>query len=351
MTIQSLKKWSTFILLLGAAPYVFNSAEACTRALYVGNDGLVVTGRTMDWVEDLGTNLYIFPRGIERVAGLTANSVKWTSKYGSVIAAGYELGTADGMNEKGLVANILFLSESGYTRANDTRPVMAISMWGQYVLDNFATVKEAVAVLSKDAFQVHSPKLPNGFGAQLHLSISDPTGNSAIIEYKDGNVMVYEGPGFKVMTNSPFYFDQLAINKYWTQVGGLNMLPGTNRATDRFARASFYIDVIPKTSDQQKGVAGVFSVMRNVSVPLGITTADQPNISTTIWRTVSDQKNLKYYYESTLSPNVFWIDFKNIDFSPASGIRKLPLANGEIYAGNAAGKFTKAPSFKFLIEK
>ena len=37
--------------------------------------------------------------------------------------------------------------------------------------------------------------------------------------------------------------------------------------------------------------------MRAVSVPLGITTPNEPNISSTLWRTVSDQKNLVYYFE------------------------------------------------------
>ena len=35
----------------------------------------------------------------------------------------------------------------------------------------------------------------------------------------------------------------------------------------------------------------------------------------TRWRTVSDQKNLIYFFESTLYPNVFWVDFKEVDFS------------------------------------
>ncbi|MGL4412030.1 MAG: linear amide C-N hydrolase, partial [Bacteroidales bacterium] len=309
------------------------------------------TGRTMDWKEDMHTNLYIFPRDVERVGGITDNCVKWKSKYGSVIAAGYEIGSADGMNEKGLVANLLFLAESKYQRANDTRPYLGISLWAQYVLDNFATVDEAVAVLSKDQFQIDAPMLPNGISANLHLSISDATGNSAIIEYRDGNAVIHKGAEYKVMTNSPFYSDHLPIREYWKQVNGLNMLPGTNRATDRFARASFYIDIIPKTADERVGVAGVFSVIRNASVPLGITTDGHPNIATTIWRTVSDHKNLKYYYESTLSPNVFWIDLKTVDFSAKAGTRKLHLASGEIYAGNAADKFVKAPSFTFMIEK
>lgn len=351
MRMSFLRNWSFVLALSALGCMSLSEARACTRVVYTGNDGLVITGRTMDWKEDMGTNLYLFPRGIERMGGLTANSVNWTSKYGSVIAAGYEMGSADGMNEKGLVANMLFLVESEYERPGDTRPVLGISLWAQYVLDNFATVSEAVEVLRKDAFQIDAPKLPNGVAAKLHLALSDATGNSAIVEYKDGKAIIHEGNQYNVLTNSPFYNDQLAINQYWTQVGGLNMLPGTNRATDRFARASFYINIIPKTDHERIGVAGVFSVIRNASVPLGITTEGHPNIATTIWRTVSDQKNLKYYYESTLSPNVFWVDLKSIDFSLKAGIRKLPLANGEIYAGNTADKFVETPSFIFLLEK
>ena len=64
------------------------------------------------------------------------------------------------MNEKGLVANLLFLTESSYYRPDDNRPVMGISIWTQYVLDNFATVEEAVAGLKDDTFRIDAPDLP-----------------------------------------------------------------------------------------------------------------------------------------------------------------------------------------------
>ena len=41
-------------------------AKACTRAVYIGPDNMVITGRTMDWKEDIQSNLYLFPRGIKR---------------------------------------------------------------------------------------------------------------------------------------------------------------------------------------------------------------------------------------------------------------------------------------------
>ena len=60
-----------FLTVFGAAALAVFPAEpeACTRAVYLGPDGMTVTGRTMDWREDPLTNLYIFPRGTARRAG------------------------------------------------------------------------------------------------------------------------------------------------------------------------------------------------------------------------------------------------------------------------------------------
>src|ERR1700729_255004 len=78
-------------------------ASACSRVLYVGSEDVVVTGRTMDWSQDMDSNLWSYPRGLKRDGAAGANSLNWTSKYGSVTVSGYEVGTTDGMNEKGLV--------------------------------------------------------------------------------------------------------------------------------------------------------------------------------------------------------------------------------------------------------
>ncbi len=339
-----------FITTLLIAGMLTTYTQACTRVVYLGKNGMVVTGRTMDWKEDLKSNIYVFPRGIERAGADKGNTIHWKSKYGSVITAGYDIGTSDGMNEKGLVANLLYLAESDYYRPNDTRPVMGISIWTQYVLDNFATVDEAVKELSKETFRIDAPDMPNGAKSTLHLAISDASGNSAIFEYIKGKLIIHEGKEYQVMTNSPSYEQQITLNNYWKQIGGLVMLPGTNRAVDRFVRASFYINVIPQTDNQREAVAGVFSVIRNVSVPLGISVPAQPNISSTRWRTVADQKNKVYFFESTMTPNIFWINMKDLDFSAGAPIKKLNLANGETYAGNAAKDMVDSPSFKFLFE-
>jgi choloylglycine hydrolase len=324
------------------------SSSACTRCVYLGPDNTVIAARSMDWAEDPGTNLYCFPRGMKRDGAAGPDSITWTSRYGSVVCAFYEVSTVDGMNEKGLVADVLYLVESDYGKPDGKKPVLSISAWAQYVLDNFATVAEAVEALRKEPFVIIAPILPNGAPAQGHLALSDPTGDSAIFEYIKGRLVIHHGREYQVMTNSPAFDQQLALNKYWEQIGGLVFLPGTNRAADRFARASFYINAIPQTNDHKRAVASVFSVIRGVSVPLGFTTPGQPNISSTIWRTLYDHGKKIFYFDSATSPTIFWTPLADMDFSEGASVKKLTISGGETYSGSAAAMFTKAEPFKFL---
>jgi penicillin V acylase-like amidase (Ntn superfamily) len=323
----------------------------CTRVVYLGTDDRVVTGRSMDWKLEIGTNLYALPRGVTRHGQAGPGSVDWTSKYGSVVATGYDICTTDGLNEAGLAVNLLWLAESEYPADTAGGPAVSIAIWGQYVLDSFATVAEAVAELTATPLRVVTAEVPGEERlATLHLAMSDPSGDSAIVEYIDGQQVIHHGRQYQVMTNSPIFSKQLAITEYWEEVGGTVMLPGTNRAADRFVRASFYVNAVPKTDDPLLAAASVFSVVRNASVPYGITTPDEPNISTTRWRTVIDHKARRYFFESALSPNTFWVELKNLDFAEGAPVQKLVLGQGEqtIYAGDASSKFEHAEPFAFL---
>ncbi len=99
--------------ILSAAILAPVVSDACSRAVYFGKDGQTVTGRTMDWfVSDMDTNLWLYPRGLERNSNTKA-PFGWTSRYGSVVTTIYEGAAADGMNERWLVANLLYLAEWG----------------------------------------------------------------------------------------------------------------------------------------------------------------------------------------------------------------------------------------------
>ncbi|HOO43166.1 MAG TPA: linear amide C-N hydrolase, partial [Bacteroidales bacterium] len=108
---------------------------ACTRVVYSGPKGLIITARSMDWASEIPANLWVFPRGIERDGRVGPTSVTWTSLYGSVVASSFDMSTADGMNEKGLVANLLWLFESEYPPFDGSQKGLTIAAWAQYVLD------------------------------------------------------------------------------------------------------------------------------------------------------------------------------------------------------------------------
>lgn len=337
-----------FVALLG----VTEKIDACTRVVYKGPNNTIITARSMDFTIPIPSNLWLFPRGMERDGSTGKNTVKWISKYGSVTTSSWDIAVSDGMNEKGLVANMLWLVSSKYAEFSKDNPKgkkgLAVSLWAQYALDNFATVAEAVEQLKKEEFVVVTDYIPGTDKyTTVHLSMSDASGDNAILEYINGKLVIHHNPDYTVMTNDPVFEEQLAINEYWKGIPGNIFLPGTNRAADRYVRASYYIKAVSQTDDARVAVAGAFSVIRQCSVPYGISTEGFPNLSTTRWRTVSDQKNLVYYYEDALSPNAIWVDFKKLDFSKTGKVKKLALDKNQIYAGETSQKFIETKPFVF----
>ena len=97
-----------------------------------------------------------------------------------------------------------------------------------------------------------------------------------------------------------------------------------------------------------QAMASVLSVMRAVSVPLGIADPHRPNLSSTLWRTVHDHKDKVFVFDSATSPNTFWVPLADLDFSTNAPVRKLTMAGGNTHAGNASSKFETAKPFTFL---
>lgn len=324
--------FTKLIALASFATIAFNYApttDACTRVVFKNSAGDTFTGRTLDWKSDIATNLYVMPRGITKQSYDTPNSIRWTSKYGSVVAVGYDMGVSEGMNEKGLTVNCLYLPGTVYTFEGDTRMTMSTSLWVSYVLDNFADTREAIEVLKQDLFYIDAPSMPDGASTTLHMAISDADGYNAIIEYIDGKLELHEGYQYKVLTNAPPYDQQLAVAEYWKTVGGLNFLPGTNKSYDRFARASFYVTAIPENADHELSLAAVMGIVNNCSVPVGISVPEQPEISSTRWKSIADQSKQIYYFMTTLNPSIIWVNLHEFDLNPGAPIMKLDLINAK----------------------
>lgn len=331
----------------------------CTRVLWsdsgdkTGNSVLV--GRNMDFFNDLRTNLWKQPRGVQRSDGVS-EKLSWTSTYGSLVATCFDITSVDGINEAGLAGHVLWLTESTYGEPDDSRPQLSQAIWLQYFLDNFATVAQAVAWIAETDLQVvQMTSAAFGENPGVHLALNDATGDSAIIEYLDGHAHVYHSREYTVMTNSPTYDKQLELVKSFTGLGGDKPIPGGTDAWDRFARASYYLTRLPAADSQVDAIAAVLSVIRNAAQPFRIPDPGKPEASQTLWQVVADLTHRRYVYESTTQPNIVWVDLDDLDFAEGSGQLKLDLV-GELaieggIAGNVSANFEDKGPMTFLSMK
>jgi len=331
-------------------------ASACSRMLSAANGQAVLTARNMDWPVDAGTSLWVLPRGIQRDGMAGKNSVKWTSKYASIVTASAWLpsgksAVSDGMNEKGLVANMLWLDPSDYGRRDEKIPGLSLALWGQYILDNFETVAEAVKALESSTVQIVGQAIPvtvPGAGttmsaAVLHLSLTDKSGDSAIVEYINGKQVVNHDRKYTIMTNQPSFDEQQENLRQYQGFGGTKPLPGTTEPADRFVRAAYYMKLSPKPKDYREAVAGILSVARAASQPFRVSgDPKHPYAGATIWTSIADSSFGSYYLAMAVSPFIIWANFADFNLEPGAPTMKLDLRNNPDYHGNAARQFVTA---------
>ncbi|HEY0220413.1 MAG TPA: linear amide C-N hydrolase [Afipia sp.] len=313
------------VLALG---FQVGPVDACTRVMWNGGGTGVLVGRTMDWPESTQPILTVLPRGLNHDGGLLAgqslndpNAAKWTSKYGSLVTTIYGLGAADGVNERGLVAHLLYLNATDFGVRDASLSGVHAGLWAQYALDNAATVQEALDILAKVQPIMAEA---NGHKANVHLAMEDASGDSAIIEYIGGKPVIHHGRDYRVMTNDPAYDEQLALLKTldFSKPTSDMPLPGNVNPRDRFQRASYYLSMFPEPKQQREGVASMFAIARNVSVPFGAPYKGF-GVYNTEYRTVTDPTNKFYFFELTTSPNVIWTDMNKLDFSAGAPVRTL----------------------------
>jgi len=313
--------------------------HACSRVLWNTNGKAVVTARTMDWSHSFEDMLFVYPRG-QKMEGGVDGGAQWTSKYGSVGCSvigyakqyGFDFtkdGHSDGINEKGLAAHLLYLEETEYAEADD-RPGVSYLRWVRYVLDNFATVDEAVAGMKK--VRVVSVK----FGERalgLHMAIEDPTGDSAIFEYIDGNLVIHHGKQYTVMTNDPSLPVQAENIKRYKDFGGNEDLPGTTDPDDRFVRISHFLGRLKAPKDQADALAKILSVIRTATVPF-----DADEYGPTWWTSLTDCTNKVWYFDWSQNPNVIWVELRNLNFDEDQPVKVLNPRNPSL-AGEVSRAF------------
>ena len=256
----------------------------------------------------------------------------------------YGIGTADGFNERGLAGHMLYLTATDYGVRDAARPGVQAGLWLQFVLDNTATVAEALAAL-----ETVQPVMVEAHGrkAAVHLALEDAGGDSAVIEYIDGKPVIHHGREYQIMTNDPTYDEQLALlaEQDFSKPSRDMPLPGNVNAQDRFQRAAYYMALLPEPKNEREAVAGLLSVVRNVSVPFGAPYGEF-GIYNTDYRTAVNLGIRRYYFELTTSPNVIWADLEDFDLSAGAPVMELNPDNIDL-SGNVTDKFVQQVAAPF----
>lgn len=306
------------------------AAYGCTRILWNTNKLAVVAGRTMDFPVSTDPVITVLPRGMKRDGGLFAgsrvdavNPARWDSKYASIVTSVYGAGTADGFNEQGVAMHLLYFIPADFGQRDPAKGGVQAALWGQYVLDNAASVEEALTLLKgiQPIMVDHE-----GIKATVHLAIEDATGDSAIIEYlPGGKMMVHHNRDYRIMTNDPSYEEQLAYRSTFNFDNATREtpIPGNTGAKDRFIRADYYRQWLPEPKNLREAMASILSIARNVSVPFGAPNRAPGSLYNTEYRTAIDLTNRSYFFEFTTSPNVIWMDLSKFDLAPGSPVLLL----------------------------
>lgn len=271
---------------------------ACTT-FCLKSKGEVLFGKNYDWLIGDGL-IFVNKRGMSKTAMAEnpVNPAKWISKYGSVTFNQYgRENPSGGMNEAGLVIELMWLDDTQYPRA-DNRPTIGTVEWIQYQLDISATVEDVIK--NAENFRINS-KVP------LHYLVNDVQGNTATIEFLDGQLVAHKGESLPVsaLTNDTY---EKSVN--YSKTTGTEKAQ-TESSFDRFTRAAQKtkeFEKEPKT--EQEAVTYAFNVLAGVA-----------QRTSTQWRIVYDQKRFKIHFRTMHNKEIRSINVKAFDFSCGTAVK------------------------------
>ncbi|WP_417383691.1 linear amide C-N hydrolase [Gimesia sp.] len=306
--------------------------SACTGITIKPKDGSAIFGRTLEFAQDLQSNIIIVPRQRENV-GSTPNQqpgLHWTSQYGMVGMNAFDLPViVDGINEKGLHVGIFYFP--GYAEyqdltAQDTDKSISPVEVPLYLLGTCQTVEEVTTSIKQiKVGKVVMPQL--GGVPPFHYIVNDASGKSIVIEYVKGKLNIYQNP-LGVLTNAPTFdwqmtnlsnyvnlltnnitdikVDDVSI-KGFGQGSGMLGLPGDFTPPSRFVRAVAFSTTAFPVQTAHDGVLQTFHILNQFDIPKGSARGvEQGKVvgDYTMWTGVSDLTNRHYYFRTYDNSNL-----------------------------------------------
>jgi choloylglycine hydrolase len=305
------------LLLVGMLSF-WQAGLSCTTFLLHQN-GQLVFGRNYDWVSGSGL-INTNQRGLAKTSFpmLEGNTVSWVSKYGSITFNQYgkEFPTG-GMNEKGLVVELMWLDETKYP-SPDKRPAINVLQWIQYQLDNCANVEEVIAT-DKNIRIATIGTTP------LHYLVADKNGKAATIEFLQGKMIVHQGKDltFPVLTNNTY---KHSLDYIGTISGSNNKRFGVS-SLDRFVKACSMVENYKENKSLVPANDYAFQILKEVSQG-----------EFTKWSIVYNINEGRIYFRTNSQPKIKSVDFSSFNF--ACNTMPLSLDINNSHEGNISKRFT-----------
>jgi choloylglycine hydrolase len=347
----------THLVLLILLGFICNPSFSCTDFRLIAKDGTILITRSMEFAEDLKSNIRSAPRGknFNNTAPDGKPAMSWKSKYGYVYADGLEVAmAADGLNEKGLSFEFLYLpGETKYQTVPAEKNDQAIPYFhfGDWILGNFATLEEVRSALA--TVYIYEQKIANlgNIILPLHAAIYDATGKGIVVEFVDGKMNIYDNK-VGTLTNSPTYEWHLVnLRNYINlspynpkpvslnsltfiatgQGSGMIGLPGDTSPPSRFIKTSVLCATVTPANDALEVLNLGQHIINTVDIPRGFVRAKQNGtdlVETTQWVVFKDLTHKKLYYRTYDNLTIRSIALENINFSENAPELIMPMKGG-----------------------
>ena len=300
-----------------------------------------VNGRSMEFGLELNSRPFVRRRGeVMRSRTpdktLERNGLQWTVKYGYVGMNVLNLSSVvDGLNERGLSVGTLWLPGSEYQKVNDSSRALSVLLVNDWLLGTCASVADVEAALPTVEVWAYKPmeeKLD-----PVHFTVHDASGNSIVIEYTDGKLLIYDNP-IATLTNAPVFpwhlenvrnyvgltpwdVDDLTINgTKFTPTGhgsGLRGIPGDFTPPSRLIRTLFLMHSANRTKDARAARNLALHILNDIDIPKGVVRSKGVHGTSddyTQWAVVKDLTHLMFDYRRYEDLDLRRIDLKKIDF-------------------------------------
>jgi choloylglycine hydrolase len=321
----------------------------CTTLLITAKDGAVVSGRTMEFGFDVGSDVMVIPAGTPMTGTLPKGTgISYKTTHGMIGANGLGFPVIiDGINDAGLYFSAhYFPGYADYAQVTDTNASSAMAPYefGNWVLGTCATLEE-VRDNIRDIVLVNTVVEALGGPPPLHFIVRDRFGKSLVIEPLQGALKLDDNP-VGVMTNSPTFDWHLTnlINyrsltaenvgdvvlgggftlPLFGQGSGMFGLPGDATPPSRLVRAVAYSQTAVPVETAADAVLQVFHIMNAFDIPVGSVSdtheeadpIDKDAVKKivhndyTVWTTVADLANCRFYYRTYNDQSIRVVDLK-----------------------------------------